>query len=363
MAVYLINIALIIILGIFFSNYKKGDVDLNKKKYCCIISLQWILISGLRGLSVGADTNGYKIMFDNVKYTKWNTIIDDFIKITFKGEEGKDAGYTVLEKIFHIFSGNYQIWLIFIAVLMMASISIWIYKKSVMPYMSYMIFTTLFYSFFAITGHRQTIAQSVAVFFGAFLIEKRKFIIYIIVVLLMSTIHKSCLVMIPFYFLYNKKITLRYIITIIVTTILAFIFKVQLLRFLASSSGYEGYDVYEGAGAYNFTIMLILVAALSLWKVNEVLTKHPEAVSAYNALFLSLIFVPLVFVNPSAMRVVQYFSVYIMLLVPYVIDSFDKKDQNIIVLAASAVLIFMLLRNNPQYEFFWNDSLNQLWGI
>ena len=53
MSVYLLNIALIFIWAFFLLKYKPSK---NKKKaFCAIACVQWVILSGLRGMNVGAD--------------------------------------------------------------------------------------------------------------------------------------------------------------------------------------------------------------------------------------------------------------------------------------------------------------------
>lgn len=324
-----------------------------KKTFCVIAALQWILISGLRGLSVGADTISYKDDFDMVSGRTWSSLIKSFNAIVFEGAQGKDPGYKLLEKAFQIFSDNYQMWLIFIAVIFMVPMAIWIYKRSEDALMSFLIYSCLFASFFSITGHRQTIATAFVVFVGDFLIKKRKFVPFLLIVLVMSTIHKSCLVFLPFYFLYNKKITTPYIIFVIIAAVLTFIFQDSFMEFLAETSGYEDYSRHEGAGAYTFSIMILLIMIAALWRMRIILEEHPEASASYNALMLALVFLPLTFVNPNTMRVVQYFSIYLMIVVPYILHSFKGRQRAYITLAVIAILLFLHFKTPRYYEFFW----------
>ncbi len=358
MAAYLINILLLFVWRYMFLSEKgKDNFEAPKKKFCIIASLQWIILSGLRAWSVGADTYGYKVNhFDRVINTSWKMLLDDFVSVIFKGGEGRDPGYPILEKVFQIFCKDYQGWLIFIAVVFTVPMGIWLYKHSEDVFMSFLIYSCLFYSFFSITGHRQTIATGVVVFMCDRFIRQRKFITLLIITLLMSTVHKSCLIFIPFYFVYNKKITQRYIIVVIMAMIVCFILKDSMFKYLAETSGYEGYDVYIGAGTYTFTTFMILITLVAMWRLKSTIRMYPESIHAYNALMISLIFIPLTFVNPSAMRVVQYFSVYIMLLVPYMIKTFDEKEKHLAMFVAITVILIFFIRQSPQYAFFWEVS-------
>lgn len=202
MSVYLLNIALIFIWAFFLLKYKPSK---NKKKaFCAIACVQWVILSGLRGMTVGADTIEYRRGFNRVNITSWHRIITD-ISAYIGGAEIKDPGYALFVKIFQVFSTNYQLYLVFIAVLFMIPMAIWIYKNSSMPCLSFIIFSTLFYSFYAVTGIRQTIATSLVVFIGYEFIKKKKPIPFLILVFLSFFIHKSCICFLPFVFFAHKK--------------------------------------------------------------------------------------------------------------------------------------------------------------
>ena len=202
MSVYLLNIALIFIWAFFLLKYKPSK---NKKKaFCAIACVQWVILSGLRGMTVGADTIGYRRSFYRIGLTSWHKIFAN-VSAYIGGAEIKDPGYALFVKIFQVFSTNYQVYLVFIALLFMIPMAIWIYRNSSMPCLSFIIFSTLFYSFYAVTGIRQTIATSLVVFIGYEFIKKKKPIPFLILVFLSFFIHKSCVCFLPFVFLRTKK--------------------------------------------------------------------------------------------------------------------------------------------------------------
>ena len=70
MSVYLLNIALIFIWAFFLLKYKPSK---NKKKvFCAIACVQWVILSGFRGMNVGADTIGYRRSFYRRGRTLWH---------------------------------------------------------------------------------------------------------------------------------------------------------------------------------------------------------------------------------------------------------------------------------------------------
>jgi transmembrane protein EpsG len=353
MTAYLINIFLLLVFGVTFLGFYPSQKC--KKVFCIIASLQWIILSGLRHLSIGEDTLTYKINFFEVtKNESWENIFRNFVNIVFKGTAGKDPGYQVFEKLTQVFTSDYQVYLLIIASLFTITLSIWIYKNSTEPLISFLIYSCLFYSFYAITGHRQTIATALTVFIGYKYIKKREFWRFLIIVLVSSTIHKSSICFLPFYFIANKKITTRYIVITVSIIPLLFIFKNQIMVILGTLTGYKNYiNQYEGAGTWTFTSLLFIITFIVIWKREIMLRDSPQANHFINALFMALIFVPLTFVDPSAMRVVQYYSLFLMLLVPDIIKSFDKNDQPIVYYTAITLLIVLFAKNNPQYLFFW----------
>ena len=187
---------------------RKNSLELQrrKKRVCIVGTVCWILLSGLRAWSVGDDTLTYAESFQKIKSRSWDSLFQSFYAKYFEGAKLKDPGYAIFEKCFQIFSTDYQIFLIFIAVLFCLAMGIFIYKYSYNPYVSFILFSCLFYSFFAITGHRQTIATAFTVFIGLELIKKRKLIWFLLLVAVCSTIHASALCFIPFYWISEIKV-------------------------------------------------------------------------------------------------------------------------------------------------------------
>lgn len=324
-----------------------------KKIFCCLASLNWILLSGLRNVTIGADTIKYEYIFQQAKLISWNTLWNDFINIFIKGSYGKDPGYIVFQKLVQLFTSNYRIYLIMIAVIFIVPLGIWIYKNSIDPLMSFIIYSCLFYSFFSITGTRQTVATSIAVFIGYKFIKERRFWIFFILLLLAMPIHFSAICYLPFYFIANKKITNKYLTFAGCGMIIILIFKESIFYFASKVAGYEQYLPDEGAGTWTFTTFLIIILIAALIKKDKILLGNPQAIHYINALLVAVMLAPFTFVNSATMRVIQYFSLFIMLLVPEILNTFSKKEKNFVFLIAAATLILLLIRNDPSYMFFW----------
>jgi len=347
---YLINILLMIFWG--FTILGNNNIKNPKKIFVIIATIQWILLSGLRHVSIGADTLAYRDNFYDISNQSWSTLFENFRNIIIFGQEGKDPGYTLFVKFIQLFTLNYQLYLIIIAMIFIIPMGKLIYKHSKEPLISFILFSTLFYSFFAITGHRQTIATALVVLIGYNFIIKRKLIPFLFLVGIAFTVHKSSLVFIPFYFIYNLKVKRSYMVLGLISFVGLMVFRIPYALFMQSISGYE-YGIYDDAGTLIFTTMIVAIYLITIWKLPAILKISKNSKHFVNALIIALIFTPLTWVNPSAMRVVQYFSIFLLLLLPSILLSFKKEEYKIVYVIALSTLVLLFLLNNPSYLFFW----------
>lgn len=347
---YLLNIIMLLFWAVVL--LIKRNSQESKKVYVLLATINWIVLSGLRHVSIGADTLNYYNLFKQTLETSWITILNNFFEVYFRESNSKDPGYYFLVKIIQLFTDNYQVFLILVALAFTVPLGMWIYKNSKNPFVTFLIYSVLFYAFFSITGTRQTIATSLVVLVGYEYIKERRLLPFILLTFIGFTIHKSALVFFPFYFLANKKITKRYLVSTIALFPVIMYFRVPISLFFQEISGYE-YGIYEGAGTRNFTILIILVALVGIWKSDIILVKNSQATHYYNALVISILATPLTWVNPSAMRVVQYYSIYLLLLIPEIINSFNNEEKPVVYYTVVSLLLLLLIRSNPQYMFFW----------
>ena len=359
---YVLNILLILLAWTLPAPKTAGygsseEIERKKAKLTCIVgAINWILLSGLRAYSVGSDTEGYYKSFQNANYRSWHTLWDRFFAKYFRGVDipYKDVGYSIIEKLFSSITSNYTIWLIFIAVVFTVPMAIYIYKYSKNACVSWIVYSTLFYSFFSITGHRQTIATAIVVWGGLELIKQRKLIPFLLLVAVGYTIHASVSCMIPFYWLSQIKVTQKKLWGYLVAIMASFVLRNQLLAFLQAIVGYESYQQYEGAAAGTFMFLLIamVIYVVVFWERIS-LSDNPLLNMSTNALMIAAFFSPLLLINPSMMRVVQYFSIFMLFIIPDLSLVFDKKSQNLFLLIISSVMIVLLILQRPRYSFFF----------
>lgn len=349
MNIFVVNIIMTLLWGALLLVVQ--PTERKKRIFIGLMTASWILISGLRGLEVGADTLTYRNRFLRTADTSWRSLFENYYFV-YVNEEGKDPGYSVFEKIVQIFTDNYQVYLVVVAVIFFAGMAWWIYRYSEEPCLSYLIFSSFLFGFYALTGIRQTLATVLVVFIGTKLIEERKFWRFLLIVAVAFTIHRSAICFFPFYFLSRLPVNKWTVSLVAISTPIVFVFNEEAFRVLGYLVGYE-YDELENRGAYGFTFMYIAVTVVMVFLLKHIRKKCPHYRMYYNALFLGLLFLPLVFVNPTAMRVVQYYSLFLMLSVPEIVRAFDKKTSKfiytlllVVLFSASNVYIY-------EYEFFW----------
>ena len=351
MLIYLLNILLMFMWAFLLLAYKPSDQK--KKAFCAIACIQWVMVSGFRSAYVGADTMNYRRLFYLVENTSWNKIFNNIL-FYIRGGEIKDPGYALFVKLFQVFSTNYQVYLIFIALVFMVPMAIWIYKNSSMPCLSFVIFSTLFYSFYAVTGIRQTIATAFVVFIGYEFIKKKKPIPFLIITFLSFFIHKSCLCFLPFAFFAHKKITKTYVAIFTVITSAFLALGKALYGPFAELIGYDiEKESLEDTSSYVIVVCLIMLASFIFMKYIKNNVDEDKFRAIYNAALFATAFTLLTIRNQAFMRVQQYYALFLMLLVPELVKAFNKRLQPIVYILGVGVLITKLIFNNPFYEFFW----------
>lgn len=355
MTVYLMNIIFLFLGYFILINQKKIN---GRAWFCAQASIQWILISGLRSTAVGADTGRYELIFNQVKEMEWQYIWSLVKQSWSLNAEIKDSGYYLLQKVFQLFSTDYNVYLTFVAVLFFVPMAIWIYKYSENVLLSYITFSCLFYSFFAITGTRQTIVTGIGVFIGLELLHRKKYFLYYLMIFLLFPIHKSVITLAIFPVVYRLRVTNKKVIGWIALIGACWIFRGRLMTFLSVLVGYEQYDqMIEGAGANTFVTLFMVILVIGLYIKNYILKTYDISVEVYNAMLVAACLLPLTAINQSAMRVVQYFSIYLVLFLPWVVKIVRKKQQFIAIIVGELLMIYLLIRNNPVYTFFWENIL------
>lgn len=348
MTIYLVNMALLVGWGLLLIRH---EIPSRRAWFVSFATIQWIVLSGFRDVTVGADTAQYKALFLQSQTLPLGAFTDRFFEIVFT--ESEDPGFYLFQRLIQYVITDYQVYLVLIAMIFMIPLGYFIYKYSSEPLISFLLFSVLFYEFFAVTGLRQTVATALVVLVGYHFVRARKLGWFLLLVCIAMTIHKSSLIFVPFYFLANKQLTKAYLMTMFGVIVGLFVFRNSFFDLLVQVSGYETYSAMEGAGAVNFSLMLLSVLFVALWRKDQILANNPSAIHFFNALLLAACLLPLTFLNPSMMRLVQYFSLFLLLMIPEIVGTFERRERLVVYYSAVMLLGLLFIREAPVYSFFW----------
>lgn len=338
-----------------------GDTPKQRHKFVVFLTIALILQSALRHVAVGADTYAYYMKFLDVQKESWDAIFRKMYE-TYILNDGKDAGYALLEKLFSSIIPSFRAFMFFVAIVFfvpLCKLAEKTLKSCGEIFLFFCLYQTIFYDFFTVTGMRQTIA-TVALLVGVKYIEKNQLVRFLIIALIASMIHKSALLIIPFYFV-AKLPKSKYVLLV---SLLALPFIIPQARELATmmaeisaSDQYMYYidNSYETSGAINFLLFLSggsLIITFAKWRNDN---SVPDLF--VNAYALGLLFAPLTWVDPTLMRVGQYFSLLTLMAIPMAIDNLgiSKGTRNIIVYGLVLLAIVTIIRHGAPYTFFWNE--------
>jgi len=360
-------IGIILIFGFLFrlnKNYYKIDSDSNRKKYIIFITIVLILQSGLRNVAVGPDTYSYSFTFLDFGEFSWQEIYQVFVDY-YKFGLGKDPGFPLLIKIFYTFSKSYQAFLFFIAIFWFWALGNLIYnnvKTLEQTVLAYFMYAVMFYTFYSITGHRQTLAMSICLF-GYQLVKKRKFLWFLLLILIAMQLNKSSLVFLRVYFIYRienintvKKI---YAIALLFSAIF-FAFSSTIINFFIFISSYEQYSEFDTTSTTNFTVMTILVGVIVLFRLKKTLNYDPNLIKFFMIYVFAIVLIPLSTANSIILRLIYYYSFPLMFIIPGIVLSFKEDFGKYYVLVKNVTIIlltalFIKTAYTQEYKFFWQE--------
>jgi len=168
------------------------------------------------------------------------------------------------------------------------------------------------------------------------------------------------LIFLPFYFIVNVNRTIFFYRTVLLLFPLLMLFRESISTYLKFLGGYDVYLINEEADTFTFTTIFLIISIGAITRNKIILHLNPKAQNYYNAFTMAIFFLPLTWVNPSAMRIVQYFSIFMMLFIPEILHSFitiSYKVKRDLTVVTFILLMLMFLKsnwNNPNsYTFFW----------
>ena len=150
------------------------------------------------------------------------------------------------------------------------------------------------------------------------------------------------------------NITTIYVVIMAVATVVVAALGKRIYEPIATMLGFADESInYEGGGAETYATVLVLLCIVTFCFYPWIRKQRQDAKNMYNLLFLTLISTLLVYQNQSFMRIQQYFSLVIMIVVPELIRAIDKNYRVFAYLGVTAFLVAYFIRLQPRYQFFF----------
>lgn len=333
--------------------------------YIKFASVFFIMTSAFRHMYSSMDSYGYVLNLGKAVNKSWDSIFSDFWMLYFHpGIIGKDPGYYVFEKALSSITTNPQVFFLVIALFVFVPILL-VWKKystsTFQTLVSSLFFLTFFYAYIPNSAARQAIAFGFVMM--AYLYYERhnskSYAIALLLVFIASFFHQTALIVlaVPFvaFFVRGPKM-------LIYGSIVAF---VGMLFFYDAVGGFLGannevYDKYVEGTYYATTgqkpYLSIIFYAL-FFSIVALNYKYENNFQQYKILYvggaLSFVLMPILWLDPSAVRLVAYFGVWFSLLVPHIIDIMPSKSRQVYVILVMAALFLRLMISSSNYAFFW----------
>lgn len=304
----------------------------------------------------GTDWNSYHNYFNHIFELPYNLDI-------------LESGFRVLNYTVRSFTDEYTIMLFILGAILFSFQSLAIKRLSFFPILS---LTFLYASQLAnILFVRQWIAVGI-LFYSIVFIKKNKFIPFLLLVLIASSIHRVSLIFIIVWWVFKMNISTRKIILFLCLSVIFSYFMESLLSSMLGGIENrvfkERLDVYldssynsEEKNRTNFTLVLIkgFINRLSILFISLYIyakTKDNILRGYINIYWIGcILFFSLISISPALARIAYYFDFVQIILISYIVFSFRTLPNKII--AFCLLGIYMLFRLNQFLINTYNEEI------
>ncbi len=298
-------------------------------------ALPMFALIAFRGADMGADTGGYLRFFSEMVNTPWNRIfiVNDR---TYEFE----AGFVVFEKIVTLFTKNPKVYQVIYSAIYLVSVVTFANRIEKRNFSFLFFFATIGLYTFMFTGVRQCLAMSILLWSYPY-IKKRKLMPFLLILALAFSFHKSAIIFVAAYFIYNRKLIWQNSILYIALASLAYLNIGIIQEWFNDALDYD-YGVESTGNGIIFFAVIAVITAFALFVVFYYKQQTPEFTGLINIGIITFILWLLRLVTRVAERPSYYFMFFSAAMLCYAIDEIpNKRDKEIIGIFVYAA--FMLL--------------------
>ncbi len=308
----------------------------------------WILIS-FRDKSVGIDSYGtYYRIFRFLQYGEY---------ATHKNIVNAEMGYVILNKLCLIFNSSYRTILIITATITWFLYYKFIIENSNNSVVSIAVLFASFSYFHAFNGIRQFMAMAIALQ-GMKYIYERKFLRFLVIVVLAMTFHKSAILLLALYFLYGVRVRVWWVITSVLGSVVVMRMGRGILAKVLGNSNYG--KIFQSRAAYSsgfawtdfFCSTFLLICGLIVLVQEEEIDKKFEL-----NIVLQLMSV-IIAVNsnliPIPYRLLWYTNINTMIYVPQLTEKI-KLGTNRLIMKIGIAGMYLLY-----FSYYWITGVDDV---
>lgn len=229
----------------------------DRKQYIAIMTVLHSLLSGLRHPYLTGDMQSYCYNYWRITDQGW------FSEEVF--QEGKNFGFYWLMKFFSTLSdGEFQVFLIAVAIFIEVAVAYLIYKYSPLPWLSFLVWNCMGFYVIGFNTVKQSIAMGlIMIAFDGIMEERPKQ--FTLFTVLAALVHMPALIFLPAYYLSKRKFTLPTFLIYICGAAVVFVNKNQIVKLMQDFYYEEGIigDTADLGGRF-FLILLFIIAGFAL---------------------------------------------------------------------------------------------------
>ena len=244
MSIYLIIVAAVLILGAVMPQEGRRRIW-----YIALMTAVHAFVCAFRYQHLTGDLMKYHATFDMLSEVSW-----------FSGEvynKGRNFGFYFLQKLVADLTGDdFQMLLIFIAVVTHLILGYMIYRYSTAPWLSFLVWNCMALYVFGFSAIKQALAMSVVMlsFIG---IVKRILGVYLVWMAIAGMIHAPSLIFLPAYWMVKMKVNGKTLLLYVALGVLLYVFKEQFVQFI-SSFYYDEDEVFVFSGEIGNRFIMLL---------------------------------------------------------------------------------------------------------
>ena len=356
---YYISVGILAIIEARISDGRIEFGGMTNKSHICVNGsfILLVLLLGLRHQSMGNDlrylsSNGYLGFFDRISYIPWQQIWTVSVA-------NYEQGFVVLNKLISSIWNSRQFYLLAIAFLSIWPLYKMIKRDSPIPALSYIIYMGLPVFLMQYTGLRQIMAIAWCVYSVKY-IQTHKKLRFIVTVCIACLFHSTAWVFLIAYPLYYLKLSKKARWLSVAALGVIYVLRYQIFYLTA-------HLIKDDASVYESNSIVLYLVFTFIYIVCFMFCNDDEKTNGYmNLFYIACAVQSLAGVHNLAMRIGYYFMVFLVILLPLIINQ-QQNANNKKILAFGIALCFLLygyrsiesstFAQAAPYYFFWENVI------